>query len=46
MLMHGTEGRCYSAAEMFAHTAAAGFRDPAFVETAGDRSLVTARKPA
>jgi hypothetical protein len=46
MLMHGTEGRCYSVAEMFAHTAAAGFRDQAFLETAGDRSLVTARKPA
>ena len=46
MLMHGTEGRCYSVAEMFDRTAAAGFRDQAFVETAGDRSLVTARKPA
>jgi 3-hydroxy-5-methyl-1-naphthoate 3-O-methyltransferase len=46
MLMHGTEGRCYSRAEMFERTAAAGFRDQAFVETAGDRSLVTARKPA
>ncbi len=46
MLMHGTEGRCYSVAEMFARTAAAGFRDQTFVETAGDRSLVTARKPA
>ena len=46
MLMHGTEGRCYSVAEMFERTSAAGFRDHAFVETAGDRSLVTARKPA
>ncbi|MEO5824168.1 MAG: methyltransferase [Vicinamibacteraceae bacterium] len=46
MLMHGTEGRCYSVTEMFERSAAAGFRDPAFVETAGDRSLVTARKPA
>ena len=46
MLMHGTEGRCYSAAEMFERTSAAGFRDQAFIETAGDRSLVTARKPA
>jgi SAM-dependent methyltransferase len=46
MLMHGTEGRCYSVAEMFDRTAAAGFRDAAFVETAGDRSLVIARKPA
>jgi hypothetical protein len=46
MLMHGTEGRCYSVAEMFDRTAAAGFRDQAFVETAGDRSLVIARKPA
>ncbi len=46
MLMHGTEGRCYSVAEMFERTAAAGFRDQAFVETAGDRSLVTARKPS
>jgi SAM-dependent methyltransferase len=46
MLMHGTEGRCYSVAEMFDRTSAAGFRDQTFVETAGDRSLVTARKPA
>jgi hypothetical protein len=45
MLMHGTEGRCYSTAEMFERTAAAGFGEQAFVETAGDRSLVTARKP-
>lgn len=45
MLMHGTEGRCYSVAEMFDRTAAAGFRNLAFVETAGDRSLVTAHKP-
>ena len=44
MLMHGTEGRCYSVVEMFERTAAAGFRDQASVETAGDRSLVTARK--
>jgi len=46
MLMHGTEGRCYSVAEMFERTSAAGFRDQAFIDTAGDRSLVTARKPA
>jgi SAM-dependent methyltransferase len=46
MLMHGTEGRCYSTAEMFDRAAAAGFTDPAFIETAGDRSLVTVRKPA
>jgi hypothetical protein len=45
MLMHGTEGRCYSVTEMFERTAAAGFVDPRFVETAADRSLVTARKP-
>jgi SAM-dependent methyltransferase len=45
MLMHGTEGRCYGVTEMFERTAAAGFRDQAFLETAGDRSLVTARKP-
>ena len=46
MLMHGTEGRCYSVAEMVDRTTAAGFHDQAFVETAGDRSLVIARKPA
>ena len=46
MLMHATEGRCYGVGEMFERTAAAGFRDQAFVETAGDRSVVTARKPA
>jgi SAM-dependent methyltransferase len=45
MIMHACEGRCYSVAEMFGRTAAAGFRDQAFVETIADRSLVTARKP-
>ena len=46
MLMHATEGRCYGVGEMFERTAAAGFRGQGFIETAGDRSLVTARKPA
>jgi len=45
LLMHSTEGRCYSVAEMESYLSEAGFRDFHFVPTAAARSIVTARKP-
>lgn len=45
LLMHTTEGRCYSIAEMEALLSAAGFVDVAYTPTGASRSLVTARKP-
>jgi hypothetical protein len=45
MLMHSTEGKCYSLSELFPMLEAAGFEEPKFTETAADRSIVTARKP-
>jgi len=44
LLMHMTEGRCYSVAEMRDHLADAGFGGTQFTETAADRSIITARK--
>jgi predicted O-methyltransferase YrrM len=44
MLMHATEGKCYSITEYFAMLAEAGFRDCLFRNTAADRSIITARK--
>jgi len=46
MLMHSTEGRCYSVAEMEAELTAAGFVEVEFRPTAASRSVITARKPA
>ena len=46
MLMHSTEGRCYSVAEMEAELARIGFMDVQFRPTAASRSVITARKPA
>jgi hypothetical protein len=43
--MSVTEGKCYATSEMETLLAEAGFRDFTFVETAADRSLLTARKP-
>ena len=45
MLMHATEGQCYSVREMFDVLQAAGFVEPHHIETAADRSLVVARRP-
>jgi len=45
LLMTITEGKCYSIAEIYEYLAEAGFKDPHFVPTAADRSLITARKP-
>ena len=46
LLMAITEGKCYSLGEMEALLGAAGFVDIQFSETAADRSIITARKPA
>ena len=45
MLMHSTEGRCYSVAEMKNYLSKAGFTDVQFAPTAAARSVVTAQKP-
>ena len=45
LLMHATEGRCYSRAEMFDYLGHAGFVDPRLIVTAADRSLVVATRP-
>ena len=45
MLMHSTEGRCYSVAEMEEYLGAVGFTNIRFTPTAASRSIITARKP-
>ena len=45
LLMHSTEGKCYSLAEMRSYLTEAGFTGMTFKETAVDRGIVTARKP-
>jgi predicted O-methyltransferase YrrM len=44
LLMHSTEGKCYSLGEMRSYLAEAGFTDMTFKETAADRGIITARK--
>lgn len=44
LLMHSTEGKCYSLGEMRQLLAEAGFKDMQYQPTAADRSIVTARK--
>jgi len=44
MLMHSTEGRCYSVAEMREYLMEAGFTEVEFTPTAAARSIVTAKK--
>ena len=44
LLMTITEGKCYSVAEINGYLDGAGFRDPQFIPTAADRSVITARK--
>ncbi|MEW6306954.1 MAG: methyltransferase [Verrucomicrobiota bacterium] len=46
LLMHSTEGKCYSLGEMRDLLQSAGFGDMKFQPTAADRSVITARKPA
>jgi predicted O-methyltransferase YrrM len=45
MLMHATEGKCYSLSEIYPLLERIGFRDPHFTETAADRGIITAAKP-
>lgn len=45
LVLHATEGRCYSVAEMGTFLRDAGFGEPDYSPTALDRSLLTARKP-
>ena len=44
LLMTITEGKCYSVAEINGYLGGAGFRDPQFIPTAADRSVIIARK--
>jgi SAM-dependent methyltransferase len=44
LLMHSTEGKCYSVAELRRYLAEAGFAGTEFKPTAADRSIVTASK--
>ena len=44
LLMHASEGRCYSVAEMEGYLSAAGFSSCAYVSGAAARGIMTARK--
>jgi len=44
LLMHSSEGRCYSTREMERYLTDAGFREPSFRETAAARGIMTATK--
>jgi SAM-dependent methyltransferase len=44
LLMHSTEGKCYSTAEIGAYLKEAGFTDMRFRPTVADRSIITAVK--
>jgi len=44
LLMHASEGRCYSTREMGQYLTDAGFRDVAYRDTAAARSVMTAAK--
>ncbi len=46
MLMHSTEGKCYSTSELFPWLTQCGFKNPKLTPTAADRSIVVAHKPA
>jgi SAM-dependent methyltransferase len=45
LLMHSTQGKCYSIGELRRYLTAAGFHQIEFTATAADRSIITARKP-
>lgn len=45
ILMHSTQGKCYSTAEYAELLASAGFGSVTFAETVADRGVMTARKP-
>ena len=44
LLMNITEGKCYSVNEMQGYLREAGFGDFGFIETAADRSVITAKR--
>jgi hypothetical protein len=44
LLMHSSEGRCYSVVEMERYLTDAGFRDVSYVPSAAVRGVVTASK--
>jgi hypothetical protein len=44
LLMHSSEGRCYSTREMAQYLTGAGFRDPVYRETAAARGVMTATR--
>ena len=44
MLMHATEGKCYSLSELYPMLRALGFDDFQFTPTAADRSVITAHR--
>jgi hypothetical protein len=46
LLMHSSEGRCYSVAEMESYLVEAGFKDVTYVAGAAARGTVSARKGA
>jgi predicted O-methyltransferase YrrM len=46
LLMHASEGRCYSTAEMAGYLEGAGFVEPLYVEGAAARGIMIARKSA
>ncbi len=45
LLMHSTQGKCYSTAEYEEYLGEAGFREFQFRTTAADRGALTAKKP-
>jgi SAM-dependent methyltransferase len=45
LLMHSTEGKCYSVAETASYLAEVGFVGMTFRATAADRGIITTRKP-
>jgi SAM-dependent methyltransferase len=45
LLMHSTQGKCYSTAEYEEYLRAAGFRECRFSTTVADRGFMTAHKP-
>lgn len=46
ILMHSTRGKCYATSEYDALLAEAGFDSMTYADTAADRGVMTARKPA
>ena len=44
LLMHSTQGKCYSISELYPILLELGFQSPTFTETAADRSMISAVK--